>query len=527
MGRCTSCRVPAKKTIRMSLIKSAATISGLTLLSRITGVVRDMLIARYFGATAETDAFYVAFRLPNMLRRLFAEGAFQQAFVPMLSEVREKEPEEGEKRFIDNVFTVLALAVFIVSVLGVIAAPLLVWAIAGGMSENPEAFTLATGLTRFMFPYIAFMSLVALAAAVLNTRKKFALPAATPILLNISFILATVFLADRFAEPVWALAVAVIGGGVLQLGAQVWGLSRIGVRVRPRSVRNALHDENVRRVLTLMAPALFGVGVAQLSILINTNIASHLGHGAVTWLNYADRLMEFPTALLGVALGTVLLPGLSAAHARGDDARYNALLDHGLRLVALVGIPASIGLWLTADALVSFLFQGKSFTPEDVSQTAIAVVGYAVGLIGLIGLKIIAPAFYARKDIRTPVKAAFMSLVVVQLINCVSVPFLSHAGLALSVGLGSVVNAGTLLVILRKRGIYSPCAGWFKAILRIALASLLMGGAVWWVQMDVDWTALRWTYRAAGVLGLVAGAAVLYFGALYALGWRVRDIRPA
>lgn len=519
--------VSANKTIRMSLIKSAATISGLTLLSRITGVVRDMLIARYFGATAETDAFYVAFRLPNMLRRLFAEGAFQQAFVPMLSEVREKEPEEGERRFIDNVFTVLALAVFVVSVLGVIAAPLLVWAIAGGMKGDPEAFTLATGLTRFMFPYIAFMSLVALAAAVLNTRKKFALPAATPILLNISFIIATVFLADRFSEPVWALAVAVIGGGVLQLGAQVWGLSRIGVRVRPRNVRKALTDENVRRVLTLMAPALFGVGVAQLSILINTNIASHLGQGAVTWLNYADRLMEFPTALLGVALGTVLLPGLSAAHERGDDARYNTLLDHGLRLVALVGIPASIGLWLTADALVSFLFQGKSFTPDDVSQTALAVVGYAVGLIGLIGLKIIAPAFYARKDIRTPVKAAFMSLVVVQLINCVSVPFLSHAGLALSVGLGSVVNAGTLLVILRRRGIYSPCAGWLKAILRIALASLLMGGAVWWVQQGVDWTALRWTYRAAGVLGLVAGAAVLYFGALYALGWRVRDIRPA
>ena len=511
--------VSANKTIRMSLIKSAATISGLTLLSRITGVVRDMLIARYFGATAETDAFYVAFRLPNMLRRLFAEGAFQQAFVPMLSEVREKEPEEGERRFIDNVFTV--------SVLGVIAAPLLVWAIAGGMKGDPEAFTLATGLTRFMFPYIAFMSLVALAAAVLNTRKKFALPAATPILLNISFILATVFLADCFSEPIWALAVAVIGGGVLQLGAQVWGLSRIGVRVRPRNVRKALTDENVRRVLTLMAPALFGVGVAQLSILINTNIASHLGQGAVTWLNYADRLMEFPTALLGVALGTVLLPGLSAAHARGDDARYNALLDHGLRLVALVGVPASIGLWLTADALVSFLFQGKSFTPDDVSQTALAVVGYAVGLIGLIGLKIIAPAFYARKDIRTPVKAAFMSLVVVQLINCVSVPFLSHAGLALSVGLGSVVNAGTLLAILRRRGIYSPCAGWLKAILRIALASLLMGGAVWWVQQGVDWTALRWTYRAAGVLGLVAGAAVLYFGALYALGWRVRDIRPA
>ena len=224
--------VSAKKTIRMSLIKSAATISGLTLLSRITGVVRDMLIARYFGATAETDAFYVAFRLPNMLRRLFAEGAFQQAFVPMLSEVREKEPEEGERRFIDNVFTVLALAVFIVSVLGVIAAPLLVWAIAGGMKGDPEAFTLATGLTRFMFPYIAFMALTALAASVLNTWKRFAVPAVTPVLLNLSFIGCTVLLAPRMAEPIWALAVAVILGGVLQLGTQYLALCRLGASPR-------------------------------------------------------------------------------------------------------------------------------------------------------------------------------------------------------------------------------------------------------------------------------------------------------
>ena len=247
----------------------------------------------------------------------------------------------------------------------------------------------------------------------------------------------------------------------------------------------------------------------------------------MTWLNYADRLMEFPTALLGVALGTVLLPGLSAAHTKGDAVRYNSLLDHGLRLVVLVGVPASIGLWLTADALVSFLFQGRNFTPEDVAQTAVAVVGYAVGLMGLIGLKIIAPAFYARKDIRTPVKAAFASLICVQLINCVAVPFFAHAGLALSVGLGSVVNALALLVILRRRGIYRPCAGWLKAVLRIAAASAAMGAALWWAQRGVDWTALGWSVRAAGVLGLVAGAAVLYFGVLFALGWRARDLRPA
>ena len=315
----------------MSLLKSAATVSGLTLVSRITGVIRDMLIARIFGASAETDAFYVAFRLPNMLRRLFAEGAFQQAFVPMLADVKARE-DGTDRTFIDHVFTVLALAVFAASVLGVLVAPLLVWAIASGLSSDPEAFDLATALTRFMFPYIAFMALTALAASVLNTWKRFAIPAATPVLLNLSFIGCTLWLAPRLEEPIWALAVAVIVGGVLQLGTQYFALCRLGIVIRPASLKASLGDTDVRRVLKLMVPALFGVGVAQLSILINTNIASHLGHGAVTWLNFADRLMEFPTALLGVALGTVLLPGLSSAYAKGDMARYNTLLDRGLRL---------------------------------------------------------------------------------------------------------------------------------------------------------------------------------------------------
>ena len=510
----------------MSLLKSAATVSGLTLVSRITGVIRDMLIARFFGATAETDAFYVAFRLPNMLRRLFAEGAFQQAFVPMLADVKERgEDRTGE--FINHVFSVLAAAVLAASAAGVLAAPVLVWLIASGMRADPEAFTLAVGLTRFMFPYIAFMSLVALAASVLNTWKRFAVPAATPVLLNLSFIVFTVLLAPRLDEPVWALAAAVIVGGVLQLGTQLLALRRLGIRIRPRGLRASLGDGDVRRVLRLMVPALFGVGVAQLSILINTNLASHLGRGAVTWLNYADRLMEFPTALLGVALGTVLLPGLSSAFARGDTARYNLLLDRGLRLVVLVAVPAAVGLWLTAEALVSFLFQGRNFTPADVSQTALAVVGYSVGLIGLIALKIVAPAFYARKDIRTPVKTAFWSLIVVQLVNLVSVPLFSHAGLALSVGLGSVFNASVLLVTLRRRGIYTPLPGWTKSLLRTVLASAVMGAALWWGQTFVEWTALAWTLRAAGVLVMVAAAAVLYFGVMFAAGWRLSELRPA
>ena len=487
----------------MSLLRSALTVSGLTLVSRITGVIRDMLIARYFGATAATDAFYVAFRLPNMLRRLFAEGAFQQAFVPMLSDVRERNAPERTQSFLEHVFTILGLAVFAASVLGVLAAPLLVLAIAGGMRSDPEAFDLAVALTRWMFPYIAFMSLVALAASILNTMKRFAIPAATPILLNLSFIGATILLTPYFDEPIWALAAAVLIGGVLQLGAQIAALAKLGCVLRPRGIRASLADSDVRKVLSLMLPALFGVGVAQLSILINTNIASHLGHGAVTWLNYADRLMEFPTALLGVALGTVLLP------------------------VVLVGIPAALGLWLTSEALVAFLFQGKNFSPADVAETARAVVGYSVGLIGLITLKIAAPAFYARKDIRTPVRIAFLSLVVVQLLNLATVPLFDQAGLALSVGLGSCVNAGSLLLILGRRGIYRPRAGWGKFLLQVAAGSLVMAVGLWFAQRGVSWTALAWPVRAAGTLGLVAGAAVVYFLVMTLFGWRLRDLRPA
>ena len=510
----------------MSLLKSAATVSVFTLLSRITGLVRDMLIARYFGVSAATDAFYVAFRIPNMLRRLFAEGAFSQAFVPMLSQVKEQQPEDEQKTFISDVFSLLGCAVFLASLLGIAFAPVVVWLIASGFKNTPETFDLAVFLTRCMFPYIIFMSLVSFAAAVLNTWKHFAIPAFTPVLLNVSFICCTLFLIQYFSVPIYTLAFAVILGGVLQLSMQFFALKRIGYFPRLASPRKALKNANVRQVLKLMVPAVVGVSVAPISILINTNIASHLQKGAVTWLNYADRLMEFPTALLGVALGTVLLPSLSSAYAKGNEVRYNALLDHGLRLVVLVGVPAAVGLWLTAELLVSFLFQGRSFTPTDVHQTAIAVVGYAVGLIGLIGLKIIAPAFYARKDIRTPVRAAMASLVAVQAINLVVVPLFAHAGLALSVGLGSLVNSGILLCVLRRRGIYSPAAGWLKIWLRTAAAVALMGAAVWWGQQGIDWTTLSWKMRGLGVCAVVAGAAVIYFGSLFALGWRPRELRP-
>ena len=511
----------------MSLLKSAATISSLTLLSRITGVIRDMLIARYFGSSAATDAFYVAFRLPNMLRRLFAEGAFQQAFVPMLSDVKANQNAEDVRTFIDRVFSVLACALLITSVVGVLAAPALVWLIVGGLAENAASFDLATELTRWMFPYIFFMSLVAMSAGVLNTWKHFAIPAFTPVLLNLSFITFILFLTPYLERPIFALAVAVIAGGVLQLGIQIPSLMKLGVLPRPVNPLKALKDFAVRKVLKLMVPALFGVGVAQLSLLINTNIASRLGTGSVTWLSFADRLMEFPTALLGVALASVLLPGLSSAFAKNDLVRYNALLDNGLRLVILFAVPAAVGMGLMADALVAFLYQGKNFQAYDVAQTSIAVVGYSFGLIGLIAIKILAPAFYARKDIRTPVKVAAVSLVCVQVSNLVFVPFFAHAGLALSIGVGSCINALLLFCILRRRQIYRPLKGWLKWLTAVIVASAVMGALLIFMQQGVDWAQMQaqWIQRAILVLLYIAVAIVVYFAILFLLGFRLKGLK--
>ena len=458
----------------MSIFRNAAVISAMTLLSRITGLIRDILIARVFGVSGDTDAYYVAFRLPNLLRRLFAEGAFQQAFVPMLADVKSNRSAEETKSFIDKVASLLGFIALCVSILGVIAAPILVFVIASGLAEEPATFDTATRLTRYMFPYIFFMSLVALSSSVLNTWKHFAIPAAVPILLNLSLITATLFVAPLFDQPIYALAVGVMAGGFLQLAVQIPQLAKLHLLPRFVNPFKAMKDPSVRRVLKLMVPALFAVGVAQISILINTNIASFLAEGSVTWLAYADRLMEFPTALLGVALGTVLLPSLSAAFAKGMTDRYNALLDWGLKLVVAFAVPAAIGLALLGEGLVSVLFQSSRFNVNDVYQTATAVTGYSIGLIGLIGIKILAPGFYAQKDIKTPVKVACAALIVTQIFNLVNVPLFSHAGLALSVGLGACFNACCLLIILRRRGVFTPLAGWKKLFLTVILGSVLL-----------------------------------------------------
>jgi len=509
----------------VNLFRSLATVSSFTLLSRITGLVRDMLISRLFGASAETDAFNVAFRLPNLLRRLFGEGAFQQAFVPMLADVKARGDEATTVSFAGHVAGALFWTLLLVSVAGVIAAPVLVWLIASGLARDPAAFELASVMTRWMFPYILFMSLVALAAGVLNTYRRFAVPAFTPVLLNLSFIGCALWLAPRLERPIMALAFAVLIGGMLQLGLQWAALQRAGLRVRIGSPRAAFADPDVRRVVSLMVPVVFSVSVAQLSIIINTNIASHLTTGSVTWLAFADRLMEFPTALLGVALGTVLLPSLSAAFAEKRVQDYSRLLDWGLRLMFLLALPAAVGLGLLAHGIVSVLFQGREFTAADVHQTAVAVIGYAAGLLGLIAVKILAPGFYAQKDVRTPVKIAVAVLVATQLANLVLVPLFAHAGLALSVSLGACGNALALYLGLKRRGVFQPRPGWGRFLLRLAVALAMLAAALWFAQLRLDWAALQATpwLRAGLLAALVSGAAAVYFATLFALGFRPRE----
>lgn len=508
----------------MNLLKAASTVSLWTLASRITGLVRDQLIAASFGANALTDAFNVAFRIPNLLRRLFGEGAFSAAFVPLLAASRAKEGDEVTRDLINAVATVLFWALLVTCVLGVIGAPVIVWMFGAGLQE----LDLAVLMTRWMFPYIGFMSLVALSAGVLNTWRRFAVPAATPVLLNVSMIASATLLAPVLARhgvaPIHALSAGVMLGGMLQLAIQIPALQRIGclprIGLTPSRIRQAWHHPGVRRVLRQMAPALLGVSVAQLSLLVNTQIASHLGPGAVSWLFYADRLMEFPTALLGVALGVVLIPGLSALQAKGDSAGYAAQLDWGLRLVALLAVPCAVAMLVFPLPLVAVLFHIGKFSAEAVHMTVLALQGYGCGLVGLVAVKVLAPGFFAQQDLRTPVRIAVVVLAATQAMNLVFVPWLGHAGLALSIGLGAMVNATWLFTGLRKRGLYRPGPGWAGFLARLALANVALGVLLYVAAHQLDWLGLQrqWGLRAGLLAGVIAVGAVLYFGVLRLAG---------
>jgi putative peptidoglycan lipid II flippase len=505
----------------MNLLKALATISSMTLVSRILGFVRDAVIARLFGAGLYTDAFFVAFRLPNLLRRLFAEGAFAQAFVPILGEYRAARTVQETRALIDHVATLLGAVLIIVSALGIVAAPLIIYVTAPGFASSADKFAITVQLLRITFPYIFFISLTSLAGGILNTWSRFSVPAFTPTLLNISFIVFALWLAPYFDPPVMALAWAVFAGGVLQLMFQLPFLARIGVLPR---IRLNLKDPGVWRIVTLMGPAVFGVSIGQISLLINTIFASFLVTGSVSWLYYADRLMEFPTGLLGVALGTILLPSLTRSFTDQTGEEYSKLLDWGLRLTFLLALPCAFALALLAVPLIATLFYHGAFNVQDVVMTRNALAAYSVGLLGLILVKVLAPGFYARQNIRTPVKIAIITLVVTQLMNLAFIGPLRHAGLALAISLGACLNAGLLYYALRKQAIFRLQPGWNRFLLKVTVALAIMSGVLWrTMEDDSVWLAATNSWRIGHLAILIVLGAASYFGSLGLMGFRLRD----
>ena len=497
-------------------------------------MVRDLLMASVFGATAMTDAFNVAFRLPNMFRRLFAEGAFSQAFVPVLGTSKAQHGEAATRLLIDRVSTVLLWALMVTCLVGVLAAPWLVWGMASGLQQNSHAFDSSVVMARWMFPYIGFMSLVALGAGILNTWKKFAIPAVTPVLLNLSMIVAiwvgAPWLRDLGIEPIYALVIGVMGGGVLQLALQMAALKRLGMLPRPQwrwsEFRLAWADSGTRRVARLMGPALLGVGVAQISAIINLQIASHLTPGSVSWMSYAERLMEFPTAMLGVALGVVLMPQLVAAKAADDPLQFSAMLDWGLRLVVLMSVPCTVALLVFSQPLVATLYQRGQFDLDSVQQTTFALMGYGAGLIGIVAIKVLAPGFYASQDIRTPVRIAIMVLIVTQLLNLVFVPLFAHAGLTLAIGVGALINALALLIGLVRRGSFKPAPGWGLFALQVLAATALLAIFLMWAAGSLAWVGpeVRDLQRILVMALVLLASAAIYFVALWAAGLKLRAL---
>lgn len=506
----------------MNLLKSLAAVSSMTMFSRVLGFARDAIVARIFGAGMATDAFFVAFKLPNLLRRIFAEGAFSQAFVPILAEYKSKQGEDATRVFVSYVSGLLTLALAVVTVAGMLAAPWVIMVTAPGFADTADKFALTSQLLKITFPYILLISLASLVGAILNTWNRFSIPAFAPTLLNISMIGFALFAAPYFNPPVLALAWAVTVGGVLQLVYQLPHLKKIGMLVLPRI---NFHDAGAMRVVKQMGPAILGVSVSQISLIINTIFASFLASGSVSWMYYADRLMEFPSGVLGVALGTILLPSLSKSFASGNHDEYNRLMDWGLRLCFLLALPSAVALGILSGPLTVSLFQYGKFTAFDALMTQRALIAYSVGLIGLIVVKVLAPGFYSRQDIKTPVKIAIVTLILTQLMNLAFIGPLKHAGLSLSIGLAACLNASLLYWQLRKQKIFTPQPGWMAFLLRLVVAVLVMSGVLLgMLHIMPEWSLGTMPWRLLRLMAVVLAGIAAYFAALAVLGFKVKNL---
>lgn len=504
------------------LFKSTLVISSMTSISRVFGLVRDVVFAALFGAGRELDAFIVAFRIPNFLRRLFAEGGFSQAFVPVLSEYREQRGHDEVRALLDQTTATLGLVLLGVTVIGVLAAPVFILVFAPGFLSEPDKQQLAADMLRITFPYILFISLTALAGGILNTYRRFAVPAFTPVLLNLSLIGCALWLAPRLEEPIMALAVGVFIAGIVQLLFQIPFLLRLRLLPVPRFHRDR---QGVNRIMTLMLPTLFAVSITQINLLVDTLIASFLRDGSISWLYYSDRLVEFPLGVFGVALATVILPNLSADHANASTESYSRTLAWALRMVLLIAIPAAAGLILLSAPMLTTLFQYRAFTEFDVTMASHSLMAYAVGLPGFILIKVLSSAFFSRQDTRTPVKVGVIAMLCNIVFNLLLVFPLAHVGLALATSLSAYVNCGLLYLYLRRNGVYQPAGGAARHLFRIAAGIAAMALLLLMLVPDIGaWSGWD-VFQRAWQLGLwVILGGLSYFAVLLLLGLRRRDM---
>jgi len=508
------------------LLKSTAIVSVMTLISRVSGLVRDVVMANLLGTNALADAFFVAFRIPNFLRRIFAEGAFSQAFVPVFSELTAQNTNEA-KRFVNTCAGVLALITFFISVLGVVFAPTIVDLLAPGFEEDPEKFNATVDALRIMFPYLFCISLVAMSAGVLNTLNRFAIPAVTPVLLNICLILAMLVVLPLFGNAAKTLAIGVMVAGVVQLLFQIPSIHKEGFLPRFDVDHQNPH---ARKVFTLMLPAVFSVSVAQINMLVNTYLASFLVTGSVSWLYYSDRLMEFPVGVFGIALATVVLPSLSKEHASGSVENFSNMLDWALRWVVIIAVPATAALYLLATPLLSTIFQYNAFNARDVVMSTMALESFSLGICGFIFVKVLAPGFFARKDTKTPMKIAIIAVVINVLLSIFLVKIYAHAGLALAISIAAWCNSAMLLIVLLYKNVFIPNSGWLWFLLRVLLAVVFMCLCLIALNKAPElWYAQTLWQRLADVALLIVSGMIVYFAALLLLGIRPQQLllRPA
>ena len=507
--------------MKEKLFQSTLLVSLMTFLSRIMGFVRDIVIARFFGAGVGADVFFVAFKIPNFLRRLFAEGAFSQAFIPVLAEYRERGDKDLQSLIAATAGTLFGV-LFFITLIGVIAAPVIIMIFAPGFLDEPVKLQLAGQLLAITFPYLLFVSLTALSGAILNSFGKFAIPAFTPVFLNLSLIGAAIWLAPLLDEPIKALAWGVFIGGLVQLIFQLPFLQQIGSLPKPRW---AWRDSGVQKILKLMIPAMFGVSVAQINLLLDTLLASFLITGSISWLYYSDRLVEFPLGVFGIALATVILPNLSKKHATAAGEAFSHTLDWGLRWVFLIGTPAMLGLLLLAEPLLLSLFQYGAFTPNDAHQASLSLMAYSLGLLPFIFIKVLAPGYFARQDTKTPVKIGIIAMVVNMGLNIILMIYLAHVGLALATALSAMLNAFLLYRGLRKTAVYQPNAGWLSFYLRLIIANSVLLAWLWFLTPEiVAWQTASVWQRSQWLAMLICGSTIAYFIALRLCGIRLKAL---